>query len=168
MAKDEEEKPGLTALERMEELAVDYNLDAGSLISDVQGFLLEQIKVRPKPWSASTEDEQRTCIDACEHAANELVRKVVEAVAARGKKPVRVLLTKVALGDDITVTGKVKTLSEPEADEAVMTLHHSRNKIVMLTVASVEDYRGEGSDFEPDPDQPDLGFEAGDMDGLED
>ena len=152
---------GLTALERLEELAVDYAIDTHSMVSDLRDAQLEIFKHRPKPWGAMTEDEQRAVADALEHSAKELVRRAVEAIAARGKKPVRVLLTKISMGDGIVVTGKVKALGEVETDEAVMTLHHSRNKIVMLTVADVSDFTRENPDADIDADQPDLDFEAG-------
>lgn len=158
---DEQEQIGLTAFERMDALATDYKIDTHSLVTDCRDAMLEQIKHRPKPWSTSTEDEQRQMADACEHAANELVRQVVEGIASRGKNPVRVLLTKIAMGDDIVITGKVKALGEVQTDEAVMTLHHSRNKIVMLTVADVSDFQQEHPDADIDPDEPPLDFEAG-------
>lgn len=156
------------AIDRMENLASEAVLNDKSLVFDARDFLLDQIKSRPKPWSATSNQEQRDVAAACEHAGRELVRKIVEAIAANGKDPVRVLLTKVTLGDDIVIAGKVKVLGEDEEDQAVSLLHSARGKHVMLTVASVEDYSGNAREAETDPDQPGLGFEAGSDDPDQD
>lgn len=150
------------AVDRMTAMADELELTTKAMVFDVRDFLLDTIKARPKPWSATSQAEQRDVAAACEHAANELVRKVVEAVAARGVEPVRVLLTKTTLGDDIVIAGKVKTFSDEETDRAVMLLHHARGKHVMLTVASTEDYKNGDREFEGDPDEPGFGFEGGD------
>lgn len=156
------------AIDRMENLATEAVLNDKSLVFDARDFLLDQIKSRPKPWSATSNQEQRDVAAACEHAGRELVRKIVEQIAANGKDPVRVLLTKVTLGDDIVINGKVKVLGEDEEDRAVTLLHSARGKHVMLTVASVEDYSGNAREAETDPDQPGLGFEAGSDDHDQD
>lgn len=149
------------AMSRMERMATEAILDAPSLVSDIRDFLLDQIKSRPKPWSATSNAEQHDVAASCEHAGTELLRKILEAIAADGKEPVRVLLTKVTLGDDIVIAGKVKTLDVEEENQAVKLLHEARGKHVMLTVASIDDYREDQRDAELDPDQPGLEFAGG-------
>jgi hypothetical protein len=160
---DLSEEGHLTAIERMENLASDYEIATKALVPDVRDFLLDQIKARPKPWSATSQGEQRDVAAACEHAAVELVRKVVEAVAAdSSRQPIRCLLVGYSdKADDIKVDLKVKALSEEEGVEAVVGLHRAKGKHVLVTVASVDDYRGDGREAETLPDQPDLSFEAG-------
>lgn len=151
------------ALDAMTNIADQLEIGTGEMVYDVRDFLLDTIKSRPKPWSATSQAEQRDVAAACEHAAREVIRKIVEAVAANGTDPIRVLLTKVnAGGDDIVITGKVKFLdAEPtERDKAILALHHGIGKHVMLTRATVDDYTGNGRDAETDPDEPDLNFEA--------
>jgi hypothetical protein len=152
------------ALDVMTNIVDQLELDPGELVYDIRDFLLDTIKARPKPWSATSQGEQRDVAAACEHAARELVRKVVETVAAKGADPIRVLLTKVnAGGDDIVVTGKVNFLdAEPsERDKAILSLHHAISKFVMLTRATVDDFTGQGREAETMPDQEPLDFEAG-------
>lgn len=149
---------GLAAMENITE---QLELSTGEMVFDIRDFLVDQIKARPKPWSATSQGEQRDIFAAAQHAAEELVRKVVEAVAARGQQPVRVLLTKVTLGDDIVIAGKVKTFDSNEEDAAVSLLHHARGKNVLLTVASKDDYTGNGREADVDDDEPPLNFEAG-------
>ena len=153
------------ALETMENIIDQTEISTGEMVFDVRDFLLDTIKSRPKPWSATSQGEQRDVAAACEHAAKELVRKVVEAIAASGGvDPIRVLLTKVnAGGEDIVITGKVKFLGaeQTERDKAILALHHGIGKHVMLTRASADDYTGNGREAETDADEPPLNFEAG-------
>lgn len=153
-----------TAIERMENMVDELTLNTDEMVFDIRDFLLDTIKARPKPWSATSQAEQRDVAAACEHAAKELVRKVAEGIASNGVQSIRVLLTKVNMGTDIVISGKVKTLAEDEEDRAVIQLHRAIGKHVMLTRASADDYVGEGREAATDPDEPGLGFEAGDDD----
>lgn len=150
-----------TAIERMENMATETQLDTRSMVFDVRDFLLSQIKARPKPWSATSQDEQRDVAAACEHASQELVRKIVEGIAADERTNVRALLVKYDEGDDIKVTLKVKAFSPEETEAAIIGLHRARGKHVLITVASADDYKDGQREPEIDPDQPGLGFEAG-------
>jgi hypothetical protein len=150
-----------TALERMEALGDDLQLNSRSLIAGVRDFLVDVIKSRPKPWGATSPGEQRDVASACEQLATGLVREVLELIRADGKASVRVLLTKVTLGDDIQITGKAKPMGEEEEDKAVQMLHHARGKHVLLTVASADDYRQEHPEAQTDVEEPVLPFEAG-------
>ena len=151
-----------TAIDRMEAMATDLVVNTDELVFDVRDFLLDTIKARPKPWSGTSQAEQRDVAAACEHAAKELVRKVAEAIASNGVQSIRVLLTKVNMGTDIVISGKVKTFGEDEEDRAVLQLHRAIGKHVMLTRASADDYTGEGREAATDPDEPDFGFEGED------
>lgn len=151
------------AVDRMSAIADELVLtDDKRLVEDIRDFLLDVIKTRPKPWSGTSQAEKRDVAAACEHSASELVRKVVEAIAARGVDPVRVLLTKVAMGNDIVITGKVKAFDPHEEHKAISILHGALNKHVMLTVATKDDYSsGEESEESEEFDEPAFGFEAG-------
>lgn len=158
------------AVDRMSNIADELVLaDDKRLVEDIRDFLLDVIKTRPKPWSGTSQAEKRDVAAACEHSASELVRKVVEAIAARGVDPVRVLLTKVAMGNDIVITGKVKAFDPHEEHKAISILHGALNKHVMLTVATKEDYSsGEESAESEEFDEPAFGFESDDADDQPD
>ncbi|APZ81798.1 hypothetical protein vBEliSR6L_33 [Erythrobacter phage vB_EliS_R6L] len=149
-----------TAIDRMENMADELDIDTDEMVFDVRDFLLDTIKARPKPWSGTSQAEQRDVAAACEHAAKELVRKVAEAIAANGTSAIRVLLTKVNMGSDIVISGKVKTFGEEEEDAAVLALHRAIGKHVMLTRASADDYMGGEREAATDADEPDFGFEG--------
>lgn len=158
------------SIEAMDNITEALRITTEEAVFDARDFMLEQIKHRPKPWSATSQIEQREVAAKCENAARELVRQIVEAVASNGTQAIRVLLTKVnASGDDIVVTGKVKLggAESSEHDAAILALHHAIGKHVMLNRATVEDYAGTGREAETEPDQQDLGFEAGGEDEEE-
>lgn len=151
-----------SALGRMEQAATDLALRATSgLVFDVRDFLLDQIKARPKPWSATSQDEQRDIAAACEHIAKELVRKVIEAIASDGRTSIRALLVSYGEKDGIEVKLKVKTFDDDEALAAVVGLHQAQGKHVMITVASADPYAGDRREAQTEPDAPELSFEAG-------
>jgi hypothetical protein len=153
-----------TALDRMEAMADELTLNTDELVFDVRDFILDTIKARPKPWSGTSQAEQRDVAAACEHAAKELVRKVAESIASNGVQSIRVLLTKVNMGTDIVISGKVKVFDEGEEDAAVLQLHRAIGKHVMLTRASADDYSGGDREPTTDPDEPGFGFEGDDDD----
>lgn len=152
------------AMQGTRNITEQLQLSEGEMVFDVRDFLLEKIKHRPKPWSATSQAEQREVARDCEESAKALIRQVVEIVAARGQEPIRVLLTKVnAAGDDLVVTGKVKFIDEEpsERDRSILALHHGIGKHVMITRASLSDFEGGGREAQTDADEPPLNFEAG-------
>lgn len=150
----------ISAIDRMGILADELEFgDSSGLVQEVRDFLIETIKARPKPWSATSQAEQRDVVAACEYQAKELVRKAVEAVASQGVNPVRILLTKVNMGSDIVITGKLKAMDPEEEARDVMVLHRGLNKHAMLTIASAEDYSN-GGEAPTDPDEQSFGFEG--------
>lgn len=165
---DLSERAHTLAIERMETLGLEAVLNDKSLVADLRDAMLDQIKARPKPWSGTSEAEKRDVAAALEQVAIGWTRRMVEMVATAGKvDPVRVLLTKVTLGEDMVLTGKVKTFTPEEETSAVDILHKARGKHVMLTPASVDDYRGDARDAEIEPDQHTMGFDAGSDDLAE-
>lgn len=155
------EQQHTTAIDRMRNMGEEAVLSDRSLVFDVRDFLLDQIKSRPKPWSATSTMEQREIAAVCEENAETLIEKILNVIASRGEKSVRVLLTKINIGDDIVIAGKVKMADPADEDEAVTALHHARGKMVILTPASLQDYKSVKREAETMPDQPDFPFEAG-------
>jgi hypothetical protein len=152
-----------TAIERMEQNATDATVDSRSLVPDVRDFILQTIKDRPKPWAATSNAEQRDVAAAVEHAATELVRKVIEAVRSAGSvAPIRCLLIGYAdKGDDVKIDMKLKVVDPADTTKAIVALHEAKGKHVLVTVASVDDFRTDGREAELDDDEPPLNFEAG-------
>lgn len=153
------------AVDRISNMGDDLTVKRDGMIEEIRDFLLDIIKTRPKPWSGTSQAEKRDVAAACEHASGELVRKVIEAVASGGTDSVRVLLTKVTMGNDVVISGKVKAFDPHEEHKAISTLHGALNKHVMLTVANKDDYSsGDESEEAEEFDEPGFGFEGEDPD----
>lgn len=155
------EETASPVVERLERFADDLEFDAGFLVEDARDFMLDLFKTRPKPWSSMPEEEQRDVAAAIEQAMVEFVRKVVETVRTDPHtQPIRALLVGYAEKDGINANLKIRAFTPEEEEAAVVGLHRARGKFVLVTVASVDDYRG-GRDAETEPDQPGMEFEAG-------
>ncbi len=165
---DLSEEAHRSAIEGAENAASNAVFTNESLVFDARDFLLEQIKRRPKPWGACSGGEKADIAAACEHAGQELVRKIAEEMASAGLPRVRVLLGQIVLGDDIKITGKVKIMGDEDEDAAVLFLHRAQGQFVMVTLAS-KDAHQEGDRPAPGvpAEEPELSFEAG-ADEIED
>lgn len=150
------------AVEKIEALAEALEINPKEVVADLRDFVLQIIKDRPKPWSATPQAEQMDLARAVENACSEAVRKVVEAVATKGTDAIRVLLTKVNMSGDIVITGKVKSYGDDDEDAAVLQLHRAIGKHVMLTRATLDDYQTGERDPETDPDEPGFDYNGED------
>lgn len=161
MTKDKDE--GIPVLEKMEAIVGESLIESDTLAGDIRDCLLDIVKTRPKPWSQLTGAEQNDVARALEYAARDLVTKTVEAIAAKQAEnnPIRAILESYVEKDGIKASLKIKTMGEEDAEAAVVSLHKARGKVVMITLASAQDFMGERGEFEAEPDQNGLDFEAG-------
>lgn len=139
--------------EGIEFAAEDFEPDTATIVQELRDFQLQTIKDLGELWHKMPQEQQADMAAAIGNASKDLVRKIVEAIAARGQSPVRVLLKKITAGDKIQITGEVQTFGDENADRNVLLLHHAIGKHVMLTRATVEDY-DQGGDPETDADEP--------------
>ena len=152
----EDEHPGAVAIETAAE---EFDPEPGEIVEKLRDLCLTFCKQLDKPWHLLSEAQQRDLAAAIEHGCEEAVMHLVGIIAARGQQPVRVLLKKVALGEKIQITGEVHAFGESQ-DAAVSLLHHAIGKHVMLTRATVDDYKGGGGEAEIDADEPQIDFEV--------
>ena len=151
-----------TAIDRLGGIVGDSEFDPATLAGDVRDTILDLYKARPKPWSQLSQAEQQDVIRTIEYAARELVQKTVDTIRSAGQvDPIHAILESYAEKDGIKAALKIKTMGEDDALAAVASLHKARGKMVLVTIASAEDYLGDRGDAETDADQPDLAFEAG-------
>ena len=162
------DEPSETALDRLSAIAEQAEFDPSTLAGDIRDTLLEIFKHRPKPWLAMTEEEQQDVGRALEYASREIVGKAVHGIRSEGfESPVRAILEGYTDKGDVKATLKIKTMDDEDANHAIMTLHRARGKMVLITIASPDDYLGERRPFEAAPDQEGLRFEAGEDDEAE-
>lgn len=140
------------------------DISTDQMVFDMRDAILARVKSMAQPWSGSSQSQQRDIAAAFEKAAENMVKRAVEAVVYRGVNPVRILLTKVAIGTEVVITGKLR-VEEIDGEEAqfraVNTLHHALNGFVMLTSARSDDFNQGGEEADTDPDEPGMEFESG-------
>lgn len=158
---------GGLAAKRIGLIASTAPMASGTLAGDLRDAMIDIYKTRPKPWPEMTQAEQQDIGRAFEYAARAFVVGISDEINSTGKEnPVRAILESYQDKGDVRATLKVKTLGEDDANEAIMTLHRARGKMVLITIASADDYLGERDALQTDPDQNGLQFEAGNDDDL--
>jgi len=149
------------AAKRLGVIASSAPLQTGTLAGDVRDTLLDLYKTRPKTWSQMTEAEQQDIGRALEYAARELVKGVVDTIRTDGQEaPVRAILEGYTDKGDVKAALKIKTGDEEDANRTILALHKARGKMVLITIASPDDYLGEREALHVDPDQSGLKFEG--------
>lgn len=153
------------AIKRMGIIATSAPLQTGTLAGDIRDTMLDIIKTQCD-WASKTQDAQQDIGRALEYAARELVIAAVDLIRSDGMdNPVKAIVKAYSDSGDIKATLIVKT--DPAGDtaaqeaQAIDTLHRARGKLVLLTIASHEDYLGERGPVDTQPDQNPLQFEAG-------
>ena len=127
------------------------NLAAKTLTGDIRDWLLERFRHRQKPWQQMTEDEQRIMASEAECAAEELVRKAVQIIAANGRTALTATL------DQVVIKGGLKAvLTLSRYDEHRYELIDAQGTPVQIVVADAAPFEGERAEVQIDKDQPDL------------
>lgn len=127
------------------------DLAAKTLTGDIRDFLLDRVKALGKPWAAMTEDEQSDQIHAAKEAAERIVRKACEIIAAGGKKAMTGQLVKVAIKDKISVQ-----VDFSKHDEQRHALMDAAGMTVSVVLADAEPFTGERAPAQPTPTQGSL------------
>jgi hypothetical protein len=143
--------------------------DRGLVVRNATDWVVELFKHRPKPWVATLQIEQQDLIAGIEDNVHELVRQIVEAVAANGTEPVRCLFVGFTdKGDDIKAELKLKAMSREDTERAVLFFHRARGQHVMVSLASAGEFHTEPARDQSEEDQRGFGFEAGGAEHGED
>lgn len=144
-------------LDNMRLIYEGVEIDLSAAVQGVRDATLEVFKHRRDPWHKLSEREQKDVATAIEYGAKVSVRKVAEAMAAKGRPHVRAMLKKYQ--DD---GGKIAaTLEINMADtNTVVQLHQASGKEVILITADADEFAN-GKPAQTQTDEPDLDFEAG-------
>lgn len=153
-----------SALDRLENTVNEITLGTGSLVADVTDTILELFKRRPKPWSASSPQEQRDVAKVAQFAAKELVNNIVSLVAANNRPSIRATLDGISVADKITGKFKLNSLPEDRMAETLAELYHANKKTILIITADSGEYEQKQRD-PVDPEEPELAFAADLPDG---
>lgn len=131
-----------------------------TLRGDIRDLILSELKHVDCPWSKANEDEQQRRIDRSTDIADQVVRRAIDLIAARGLPALPIDVGK------ITVEGaECKGTFECYADdENLLRIRHLQGSRAMFVLASPSAYQGEKAPQVPDnvgslamPTGPDAG-----------
>ncbi|MEC4591636.1 hypothetical protein VPG91_11610 [Nitrospirillum amazonense] len=150
---------------------VDRNLDlalentaAETLTGDFRDAILDRMRQLQKPWSQLGEFEQRELNNGVQAAAEAMVRKAVQLIAAQGRICVVGKLEQITIKDGfklvVTVPETICGSVQPHRLEMIDSTH----KEVLVVVADPAAFTGERAPAEVDAEQPGLPLVEGDDD----
>lgn len=157
-AKGDDEKPSLVA-ERIERIQAEAPIDTAYLSGDLFRLMLDLFQTRGKPWSQMLEDEQRKVAIALKSACADALSRTVHAVRSGGAGSFTAKL------EGYTNKGAFKINLTAEATrDTSNALFDAEGQFVTVQRADPAQFSGTRpgtvEEFEPDPDQGGLGFEA--------
>ena len=118
---------------------------------DVRDFLVHRLQNWKKPWNAFTESEQREHVAQANEAAEALIERVAEIMAAEGRKAIVGTLESVMVKDGIKGVIKMSK-KDPQRHE----LTDAVGMAVIVVVKGIEELQGEAAPAEVQKDQKDL------------
>jgi hypothetical protein len=114
-------------------------------------------------WGKYSEAQQHDVNTAVDYAAEQIVRKAVQAVAAEGRDVVTLKLEQVAVKDGLKIV-----CSGGYTHDALVLLGEAQGKAVQLTVADASAFDGQRGPAPVEPDQKELPVDGADSTDLAD
>lgn len=111
-----------------------------TLTGDVRDLILKELKdtKNGKPWDTRGELDQMKTIAEVKHFAETIVERVVEIVAAGGRKVMRAKLGKITINDGVKADLEISAV-----DEERHKFFDAQGRYVSLIVADPADFTGE-------------------------
>lgn len=145
----------------------EFTLATGELIAKTRDVLLDQRRsdIAATTWAALSENDQRSELERYTEFAEELVRGIVEVVAAGNFDVIHAKLDNFKSKDgEVTVTAKGRS-----SDGALLALNRIGVKLLKIVVADDGQFDQHRDPVPIDADQPDLlDGESGDGQGSDD
>lgn len=155
-----------SALDRLEAAIEERDFDTKTLVHDICETMVEMFKRRPKAWGAMSPAEQQELAKVIQFAAQRLVQKAVNVIAAEDRQAIRAVLEGVTIGDKITGKFKLAALDDNHADAVLAQLYHANKKTILIIPADAQQYEGKGKKDIVDPEEPEL-FASDTADGID-
>lgn len=142
------------AMARLMAIAEEAEFDGGTLVGDLRDTLLDIIKSRPKPWSQTSNAEQRDLANALEAIAKLLVRRVTLVVAEQDEISVQAKLKGYAVDGE---TFKLKVVAQGDEETALGLFRMDGHDVLLISADSTR-FNGQRRDVRTDPDQREIPF----------
>lgn len=122
------------------------------MVGEYMELTTKTIARMSKPWSALTEDVQKSMLNSLQQQAIEAIAKMVRLTASIDHDVLQANLVDAKVGKK-EITAKIElSLTDPKREE----FFRYANRQVMIVLADPEDYIVDGEIPEADPDQPSL------------
>jgi hypothetical protein len=151
------------AVQPLDERIGQVQLDGGGkLVASIVAELVDCYKHIPKPYAQATQGQQQDVFRRFETLAKTIVQQAAEQIAAHdADRSVMMVVGDAKVGSDIKVDLKLAPVTTEGRDAAILFLAHARGRMVMLRMASADEYDTEPLADPSEPDQADMAFEAG-------
>lgn len=150
---DDQAPEAVTEVEAQAEEIDALDLARETLSGDVRDAMLMRIRTLQKPWEQMTEAEQYDCANGIDLAAKALVRGAMRAMLDFDFPRCVVTLGEVKIKGEKGIEAKITTQN---CEENRNVLGDYVGQIVLMIMASSDDFMGERSAFVATPDQPEL------------
>lgn len=126
---------------------------AKTATGDMRDLILNTLRYEQdkRPWNQRSESEQRATASRVEASCTEFVTKLIEIMAAAGRRTITCTLSKATVKDNIQATIEIA-----KHDPLRHLLIDSINSRVLIVVADPSEYQGEREPAPITPDQGDL------------
>lgn len=145
--------------ERIEQLML---ASGGALVASIVAELTDIWKHLPKPFAQATNAQQQDVFRRFEALAKELVGQTALAIANHdADRSIVCIMGDAKVGSDIKCDLKLAPQHVDVRDAAILFLAHARGRQVVVRMASADEYDTQAAIDPSEPDQADMGFEAG-------
>jgi hypothetical protein len=130
-----------------------HELAAATATGDLRDFILNRLRYEQdkRPWNQRSESDQHATVASVEASCSELVTKLIEMLAAGGRKTISCTLSQATVKDGIKA---VLEISKHDALRHILL--DSIGSRVLIVVADPSDFQGERAPAEIKPDQGEL------------
>ena len=145
----------------IEKAAQLQNFAPDSLVGGLVHAMIECLRNRPAAWKDMNVSEQRNVVGAFSSAAKTMVVKALTLIAAEDRPMIRARLESYGEKDaGIKAALKIVNFDAKELQQAIVGLHKSVNKDVLIIMADASDYDKNPGTDPIAAEEPELSFES--------
>lgn len=130
----------------------EQSLAADTLVGDLRDAILDRLRNMQKPWPQCSESEQRDIADHAQSVAENLTKRAVQIMAAKGRMTIAADLVQYTQKKGI-IEAKIKTKA---TSDTARSFFESEGMTVLLVAADASEFEGERNPPDIDEDQGDL------------
>lgn len=135
----------------LDEMAASSAVAAETMVGDLLGALVDEIRILQDPWQKTSEAKQAEVIDRLTRRVESVVKRAVHIIASDDRPTIRADLEQVTLKEGIKAVLTIRS-DEPARHE----LYDATGQSVLVVIMNAEQYQGGKDQVKPDKDQPEI------------